>query len=84
MVVRLIDKAMKRLDTSVRGNMAVEIHKHLHLCQENATKFLGREDELYKVNKESLFETFFFPNSKAQRCLISRLLMLPYMHQKAK
>ncbi len=48
-VIRLIDKAMKKLDTSVRGNMAVEIHKHLHLCQESAKKFLGREDELNKV-----------------------------------
>ena len=48
-VVKLVDKAMKVVDTSIRGIMANEIHKHLHICVQNAKKFLGREDELYKV-----------------------------------
>lgn len=50
-VVKLVDKALKRVDTSVRGIMATEIHKHLHICKESAVKFLGREEELYKVTK---------------------------------
>ena len=43
-------KAMKVVDTSIRGIMANEIHKHLYICVENAKKFLGREDELYSVS----------------------------------
>ena len=48
-IIKIVDKAMKRVDTSVRGNMATEIHKHLYFCHESAKKFLGREDELYRV-----------------------------------
>ena len=49
-IIKLVDKALKRVDTSVRGNMATEIHKHLYFCHENAKKFLGRENELYRVS----------------------------------
>ena len=48
-VIRLIDKSMKIVDTSVRGVMAAEIHKHSHYCIESAKKFLGREFQLHKV-----------------------------------
>ena len=51
-IIKLVDKALKRVDTSVRGNMATEIHKHLYFCHENAKKFLGRENELYKVSEQ--------------------------------
>ena len=40
---------MRNVDTSVRGLMAAEIHKHMHICNESAKKFLGREFQLYKV-----------------------------------
>ena len=40
---------MRNVDTSVRGLMAAEIHKHMHICNEGAKKFLGREFQLYKV-----------------------------------
>ena len=40
---------MRKVDTSIRGNMAAEIHKHLHYCDESSKKFLGRNMELYKV-----------------------------------
>ena len=49
-VTKLVDKAMKVVDTSIRGIMANEIHKHLYICVENAKKFLGREAELYSVS----------------------------------
>ena len=49
-VTKLVDKAMKVVDTSIRGIMANEIHKHLYICVENAKKFLGRENELYFVS----------------------------------
>lgn len=52
-VIKLVDKALKKVDTSVRGIMATEIHKHLHICKESATKFLGREEEMYKVSEPS-------------------------------
>ena len=48
-VIKLIDKSMRNVDTSVRGLMAAEIHKHMHICNESAKKFLGREFQLYKV-----------------------------------
>ena len=51
-VTKLVDKAMKVVDTSIRGIMANEIHKHLYICVENAKKFLGREDELYSVSTD--------------------------------
>ena len=53
-IIKLVDKAMKVVDTSIRGIMANEIHKHLYICVENAKKFLGREEELYKVICNSL------------------------------
>ena len=60
-IIKLVDKALKRVDTSVRGNMATEIHKHLYFCHENAKKFLGRENELYKVSERKPRKTTKFP-----------------------
>lgn len=50
-VIKLIDKAMKSRDTSVRGAMATEIQKHLEICVERAETFLGRDEELAKVRR---------------------------------
>ncbi len=61
-IIKLVDKAMKRIDTSVRGNMSTEIHKHLYLCYQSSKKFLGREDQLYKVCIRSFL---LIPNRKS-------------------
>ena len=49
---------MKTVDTSVRGVMAAEIHKHSHFCIESAKKFLGREFQLHKVHTVWKFQNF--------------------------
>ena len=38
-VIRLIDKAMKGTDISIRGGMANEIHKHMDLAVSTTTRF---------------------------------------------
>jgi hypothetical protein len=40
-VIRLIDKAMKGTDNSVRGGMANEIHKHMDLVPKFKKTFLS-------------------------------------------
>lgn len=48
-VIKLTDKAMRKIDTSTRGNIAYEILKHMELCVTEARNFMGREDDLRKV-----------------------------------
>ncbi len=48
-VIRLIDRAVQKLDTTPRGLIATEIHKHMGICVKEAENFMGREDELFKV-----------------------------------
>eukprot|EP00094_Tigriopus_californicus_P008486 TCALIF_08178-PA protein Name:"Similar to KIAA1239 Leucine-rich repeat and WD repeat-containing protein KIAA1239 (Homo sapiens)" AED:0.19 eAED:0.24 QI:10/0.13/0.1/0.83/0.62/0.73/30/118/1888 len=52
-VIRLIDKAMRKTDNSVRGTIANEILIHLHQCVDESKRFHGRENELFKARETS-------------------------------
>ena len=68
---------MKTVDTSVRGVMAAEIHKHSHFCIESAKKFLGREFQLHKVHTVWKFQNFstsqILCEKKFEKCHFSGL-----------
>jgi hypothetical protein len=48
-VIRLIEKAVKLIDTSNRFIIADEIHKHMDICKTEEDNFMGRDQELFKV-----------------------------------
>ena len=48
-VLRLIDRAMKKEDTSEQGRIVTELMQHLHGCKNNCDVFFGRTEELEKM-----------------------------------
>lgn len=54
-VIRLVDKAMRKIDNSVRGTIANEILIHLHHCVNESKRFHGRENELFKARKTKTY-----------------------------
>ena len=57
LLVRLVDRAMKREDSSEQGKIVTELMQHLHGCKNNCDVFFGRTQELermrnYIVRKE--------------------------------
>jgi len=48
-VLRLIDRAMKKEDSSEQGRIVTELMQHLHGCKSNCDVFFGRTDELKKM-----------------------------------
>ena len=42
---------MRKTDSSVRGLIGHEIHKHLDLCQKESDSFLGRDSAMMKVKQ---------------------------------
>ena len=45
-VLKLVDRAMRKEDTSPQGKIITEILQHLHACNSNTAVFYGREKEL--------------------------------------
>ena len=45
-VLRLVDRAMKKEDTSEQGRIVSELMQHLHSCKNNCDVFFGRTEEL--------------------------------------
>ena len=45
-VLRLVDRAMKKEDTSEQGRIVSELMQHLHSCKNNCDVFFGRAEEL--------------------------------------
>ncbi|XP_059080387.1 NACHT and WD repeat domain-containing protein 2-like [Tigriopus californicus] len=77
-VIRLIDKAMRKTDNSVRGTIANEILIHLHQCVDESKRFHGRENELFKIKtytKGSLRKVFivYGPTGSGKSCLIAKV-----------
>lgn len=45
-IIRLIEKAVSKIDSTTRGNIANEIHKHMDKCIVETDNFMGRDNEL--------------------------------------
>jgi hypothetical protein len=50
-IVRLVDRAMRKEDSSPQGQIVTEILQHLHACNNSVKVFYGREDDLDKVRR---------------------------------
>ncbi|XP_063848129.1 LOW QUALITY PROTEIN: NACHT and WD repeat domain-containing protein 2-like [Scylla paramamosain] len=48
-MTKLIDRAMRKEDSSAQGQIITEILQHLHACKNSVTVFYGREEEVKKV-----------------------------------
>ena len=44
--LKLVDRAMRKEDTSAQGKIVTEILQHLHACVNSVKVFFGRVDEL--------------------------------------
>ena len=49
MLFRLVDRAMKREDSSEQGKIVTELMQHLHGCKNNCDVFFGRTEELERM-----------------------------------
>ena len=45
-VLKLVDRAMRKEDTSAQGKIVTELLQHLHACINSVSVFYGRKDEL--------------------------------------
>ncbi|XP_044733634.1 NACHT and WD repeat domain-containing protein 2 [Chrysoperla carnea] len=45
-IVKLVDRAMRKEDSSAQGQIVTEILQHLHACNNSVTVFYGRQDNL--------------------------------------
>ena len=52
-VLKLVDRAMRKEDTSAQGKIVTEILQHLHACRESVKVFYGRE--VSNMHKNLLF-----------------------------
>jgi hypothetical protein len=50
-MVKLIDRAMRKEDSSPQGQIVTEILQHLHACNNSVKIFYGREDTLELIEK---------------------------------
>ena len=50
-IARLVDRAMRKEDSSPQGQIVTEILQHLHACNNSVKVFYGRENDLEKVHR---------------------------------
>ncbi|KAK9887312.1 hypothetical protein WA026_021621 [Henosepilachna vigintioctopunctata] len=50
-IVKLVDRAMRKEDSSAQGQIVTEILQHLHACNNSVKVFYGREDTLEKIHQ---------------------------------
>ncbi|XP_046458040.1 NACHT and WD repeat domain-containing protein 2-like isoform X2 [Daphnia pulex] len=50
-IARLVDRAMRKEDSSPQGQIVTEILQHLHACNNSVKVFYGRENDLEKVRR---------------------------------
>ncbi|BES94311.1 NAHypothetical proteinT domain [Nesidiocoris tenuis] len=48
-ITKLVDRAMRKEDSSPQGQIVTEILQHLHACNNSVQVFYGREEELEKI-----------------------------------
>lgn len=56
-MVKLVDRAMRKEDSSAQGVIITEILQHLHACMNSVKVFYGREDSLEHIRKYMLGES---------------------------
>ncbi|XP_066597814.1 NACHT and WD repeat domain-containing protein 2 isoform X2 [Prorops nasuta] len=53
-IVKLVDRAMRKEDSSAQGQIITEILQHLHACNNSVKVFYGREDTLVRIKEYML------------------------------
>lgn len=53
-IVKLVDRAMRKEDSSAQGQIVTEILQHLHACNNSVRVFYGREDNLEHTKRYML------------------------------
>ncbi|XP_072379032.1 NACHT and WD repeat domain-containing protein 2 isoform X1 [Diabrotica undecimpunctata] len=53
-IVKLVDRAMRKEDSSAQGQIVTEILQHLHACNNSVQVFYGREDSLERIHNYML------------------------------
>ncbi|XP_014210635.1 NACHT and WD repeat domain-containing protein 2 [Copidosoma floridanum] len=56
-IIKLVDRAMKKEDSSAQGQIITEILQHLHACNNSVRVFYGREQSLVKIEHYMLGES---------------------------
>jgi len=53
-VVKLVDRAMRKEDSSAQGQIVTEILQHLHACNNSVKIFYGREESCERIKRYML------------------------------
>lgn len=53
-IIKLVDRAMRKEDSSAQGQIVTEILQHLHACNNSVKVFYGREESLEHVRRYML------------------------------
>ncbi|XP_011338040.1 NACHT and WD repeat domain-containing protein 2 isoform X2 [Ooceraea biroi] len=53
-MIKLVDRAMRKEDSSAQGQIITEILQHLHACNNSVKVFYGREDTLERIKNYML------------------------------
>lgn len=53
-IVKLVDRAMRKEDSSAQGQIVTEILQHLHACNNSVKVFYGREESLIAIEQYML------------------------------
>ncbi|KAH1018594.1 hypothetical protein HUJ05_006333 [Dendroctonus ponderosae] len=53
-IVKLVDRAMRKEDSSAQGQIVTEILQHLHACNNSVKVFYGREESLERIHQYML------------------------------
>lgn len=53
-IIKLVDRAMRKEDSSPQGQIVTEILQHLHACNNSVKIFFGREDKLELIENYML------------------------------
>ncbi|KAJ8954195.1 hypothetical protein NQ318_005790 [Aromia moschata] len=61
-IVKLVDRAMRKEDSSAQGQIVTEILQHLHACNNSVKVFYGREDSLDRIHS--------YMTGDSDKCLI--------------
>ncbi|XP_034936822.1 NACHT and WD repeat domain-containing protein 2 [Chelonus insularis] len=56
-IIKLVDRAMRKEDSSAQGQIITELLQHLHACNNSVKVFYGREDSLEKIKDYMLGES---------------------------
>lgn len=48
-IIKLVDRAMRKEDSSAQGQIVTEILQHLHACNNSVKVFYGREESLERI-----------------------------------